>query len=88
MILYLCFLQEHWLHSDHLSRINEISHDFTSVSVSGMDSGGSLLCGRPLMVAVQSCIENPSLHVLYLLPLVLSDSVLLKCLTLVVYQFY
>ena len=42
----LCFVQEHWLHSGHLSRINEISHDFMSVSVSGMDSG-SLLCGHP-----------------------------------------
>ena len=42
----LCFLQEHWLHSYHLSRINEISDDFMSVNVSGMDSG-SLLCGRP-----------------------------------------
>ena len=40
----LCFVQEHWLRSDHLSTI---SHDFISVSVSGMDSG-SLLCGRPL----------------------------------------
>ena len=39
----LCFVQEHWLHSDHLDKINS---NFLSVSVSGMDSG-SLLCGRP-----------------------------------------
>ena len=41
--LDLIFVQEHWLHSDHL---NELSPDFLSVGVSGMDSG-SLLCGRP-----------------------------------------
>ena len=39
----LCFVQEHWLHSDHLKSVNS---DFLSVSVSGMDNG-SLLCGRP-----------------------------------------
>ena len=38
-------MQEHWLRSDNLYRINELSPDFLSVSVSGMDSG-SLLCGR------------------------------------------
>ena len=42
----LCFVQEHWLHSDNLNQINSINSDFLSVSVSGMDSG-SLLCGRP-----------------------------------------
>ena len=44
--LDLIFVQEHWLQSDHLYRINELIPDFLSVSVSGMDSG-SLLCGRP-----------------------------------------
>ena len=33
------------------------------------------------MVAVQSSIENPLLRVLYLLPIVLSASVLSKCLS-------
>ena len=44
--LDLCFVQEHWLHNDHLNKINDISSDFLSVSISGMNSG-SLLCGRP-----------------------------------------
>ena len=44
----LCFVQEHWLHNDHLNKINDISSDldFLSVSISGMNSG-FLLCGRP-----------------------------------------
>ena len=41
-----CFVQEHWLLSDHLHRINNLSLDFLSVSVSGVDSS-VLLCGRP-----------------------------------------
>ena len=44
--LDIYFIQEHWLHHDHLHKIREISLDFTSVSVSGMDSS-SLLVGRP-----------------------------------------
>ena len=44
--LDLCFVQEHWLLSDHLHRINDLSSDFLSVSVSGVDSS-VLLCGRP-----------------------------------------
>ena len=39
----LCFVQEHWLHSDHLNQINSINSDFLSVSVSGMDSGSLVL---------------------------------------------
>ena len=42
----LCFIQEHWLHCDHLYKINNVSSDFLSVSVSGMDCG-VLLQGRP-----------------------------------------
>ena len=42
----LCFIQEHWLITEQLHQINNINHDFLSVSVSGMDS--SLLhVGRP-----------------------------------------
>ena len=44
--LDLCFIREHWLLNDHLHRINALSSDFLSVSVSGMDSS-VLLCGRP-----------------------------------------
>ena len=58
----LCFIQEHWLHSAHLSRI---SHDFLSVSVNGMDSG-SLLCGRPYG-GCAILYRNSLLRVLYLL---------------------
>ena len=29
--LDICFIQEHWLHHDHLHKIREISLDFTSV---------------------------------------------------------
>ena len=35
--LDLCFVQEHWLLSDQLHQINNVSPDFLSVSVSGMD---------------------------------------------------
>ena len=44
--LDLCFIQEHWLLNDHLRRINALSSNFLSVSVSGMDSS-LLVCGRP-----------------------------------------
>ena len=36
----------HWLLNDHLHKIHEISPDFLSVSVSGIDAS-NLLCGRP-----------------------------------------
>ena len=42
----VCFIQEHWLHTDQLHKLNAFNSDFLSVAVSGMDSG-SLLCGRP-----------------------------------------
>ena len=42
----LCFLQEHWLLRDQLHLINNISSDFLSVSVCGMDNS-ELVCGRP-----------------------------------------
>ena len=44
--LDLCFVQEHWLLSDQLHQINNVSPDFLSVSVSGMDIS-ELVCGRP-----------------------------------------
>ena len=44
--LDLCFVQEHWLHHDHLHKIREISPDFLSVSVSAMNNS-VLLSGRP-----------------------------------------
>ena len=44
--LDICFIQEHWLLNDHLHRIHEISPDFLSVSVSGINAS-NLLCGRP-----------------------------------------
>ena len=42
----VCFIQEHWLHTDQLHKLNDFNSDFLSVAVSGMDSR-SLLCGRP-----------------------------------------
>ena len=42
----LLLIQEHWLHQNHLSIINEISSNFCSTSVSSMDPC-SLLVGRP-----------------------------------------
>ena len=45
-IIDLLFFQEHWLHQSHLFKINEISRDFCSTSVSGMDLC-SLIVGHP-----------------------------------------
>ena len=48
-ILYsvdLCFIQEHWLITDQLHKINSVNHDFLSVSISSMDSS-FLHAGRP-----------------------------------------
>ena len=42
----LLFIQEHWLHQSHLFKINEISPDYCSTSVSDMDSC-SLIFGHP-----------------------------------------
>ena len=44
--LDLCFVQEHWLLNDHLHKINDISSNFLSVSVSGMINS-EFVCGRP-----------------------------------------
>ena len=44
--LDLCFIQEHWLHSDHINQVRDISPDFLSVGVSGMNNS-DLLLGRP-----------------------------------------
>ena len=42
----LCFIQEHWLHHDHLHKINNVSSYFLSVNISRMESG-VLLQGQP-----------------------------------------
>ena len=42
----VCFVQEHWLTSGHLYKLNDMSSDFLSVGVSGMDDT-VLLSGRP-----------------------------------------
>ena len=41
----ICFIQEHWLFTEHLSDLNS-ENEFISVGVSGMNSG-ILLCGLP-----------------------------------------
>ena len=43
----LCFLQEYWLLDDYLNDVREISSDFTSVDVSGVNSCDLLSHGRP-----------------------------------------
>ena len=60
--LVICFIQEHWLFREHLGSLN-ISNDFLSVGVSGMDSS-EILVGHPfgscgiLLVVVASFIVN------------------------------
>ena len=49
--LHLCFIQEHWLLSAHLLKNNDISSDFLSLSVSGMD-GSEFIVEDPLVVAL------------------------------------
>ena len=44
--LDVCFIQEHWLLSDQLCLINNISSNFISVGVSGVDES-TFLVGRP-----------------------------------------
>ena len=44
--LDVCFVQERWLLNDQLQKIHEISPDFLSVGVSGMDNS-ELVFGRP-----------------------------------------
>ena len=44
--LDICFIQGHWLTSNLLYKISDISSDFLCVGVSGMDDS-SLLIGRP-----------------------------------------
>ena len=53
MLLELCasfdviFCQEHWLSSDQLVKINNLSSDFHCVSISAMDT----VCGRGILRA-------------------------------------
>jgi len=67
MLLELCasfdviFCQEHWLSSDHLVKINNLSSDFHCISISAMDTvcGRGILRGRPfggLAVLVQNTL--------------------------------
>ena len=44
--LDICFIQEHWLLSDQLNKVRDVSPDFLSVGVSGVDCS-ALLEGRP-----------------------------------------
>ena len=44
--LDICFIQEHWLLNDQLSLIDELSFEFISASISGVDQS-SFLVGRP-----------------------------------------
>ena len=39
--------QEHWLFNDHLNDVREISPDFISVGVSGINDCDLLSCGQP-----------------------------------------
>ena len=61
----VCFLQEHWLTSNHFHRITEFSTDFLSVGVSGIDDS-VWLSGRPYAVVVQLSIEHLCLLALHL----------------------
>jgi TM2 domain-containing membrane protein YozV len=83
----LCFIQEHWLHRDHLHKINNLSSEFLSVSVSGMDSG-VLLQGRPFGGC--SLIYRKSLAYIHISPCVLFESFVdscgLSCLLICVYM--
>ena len=42
----LCFIQEHWLFKEHRHKLSDSFPAFSSVGVSGMDSG-TLLLDRP-----------------------------------------
>ena len=78
----LCFVQEHWLHSDHLNQINSVifSRLVLVVWVVGLCFVGVL------MVVVQSYIENLMLHVLHRFHHVLNAFVVLKFSILVDYH--
>ena len=55
--LDLCFVQEHWLLNDHLHKIGEISSDFLSVSISGVDHD-HFLVGRPYGGCSPLCLSS------------------------------
>ena len=40
--LDICFIQEHWLLSDQLNKVRDVSPDFLSVGVSGVDCSALL----------------------------------------------
>ena len=62
----LCFcqmlIQEHWLQHSHLYKINDISSDFCSTRVSGMDPYFLLSCrpfgGCSFCIANRNCTER------------------------------
>ena len=63
----LIFIQEHWLLPDHLGSLN-ISDDFISVGVSGIDTS-KVLVGRPyggygilLRKSLSSCVHRLNSH--------------------------
>ena len=69
--LDLCFVQEHWLLTDHLHKIRDISPDFLSVGVSGIDSSSVLVgcpyggcsilyrkCLSPFITPLRSCSDR------------------------------
>ena len=74
----LCFLQEHWLFSDQLHKLSNFHVDFSSVSVSGMDSS-VLLTGRPFGGCAILFRNLPALHlyVVTLIVFVASDLLIL-----------
>ena len=59
----LCFIQEHWLHTDQLHKSNDLKSDFLSVAVSGIVAP----CYMDVhMVVVQFYIVNHCPLVLFL----------------------
>ena len=62
----LIFIQEHWLLPDHLGALNNISDDFISVGVSGIDTSEVLVgrpyggCGILLLKSLSSCVHIDS----------------------------
>ena len=80
----LCFVQEHWLHSDHLNQINSINLIFSRLVLVVWIVG--LCFVGVLMVVLQSYIENLMLHVLHRFHLVLNAFVVLKFSILVDYH--
>ena len=41
------FLQEHWLHSDELAKLNNVHPNFNGIGVSAIDTSSGMLIARP-----------------------------------------